>query len=271
MLDKGIQSLCMIGFLLKKTFYDLWDNILRIILVNLGFIVSISFPVFIPPLFGEIPVLSISLMVIGILWCSVYIAASALSLKAISDYGSFGFSDFLKNLKIIWPTGLVFGAFAILGFILLAVAIPFYIGTGSTMGLFLGAVIFWSFIVAVFTLQFFLAVRVRLDSNIIKAIKKSFLIFLDNPLFCVFSFFHNLIIFLLSMALGFLFPGPAGILLFLDEGLRLRLLKYDWLEAKTNEEGKIYQNKIPWDHLLSEEREKTGERSLKNLIFPWKD
>jgi hypothetical protein len=71
----------------------------------------------------------------------------------------------------------------------------------------------------------------------------------------------------LSMFLGFLAPGPAGVLLFLDEGLRLRLLKYDWLEANPD----ANRRKVPWDALLIEEREKTGTRSFKNFIFPWKD
>jgi hypothetical protein len=70
-----------------------------------------------------------------------------------------------------------------------------------------------------------------------------------------------------SLFLALLFPGPAGILLFLDEAMRLRLLKYDWLEANPD----ANRRKIPWDALLIEEREKTGTRSLKSFIFPWKD
>jgi len=44
-------------------------------------------------------------------------------------------------------------------------------------------------------------------------------------------------------------------------------MKYDWLEANPGAD----RRKIPWDALLIDEREKTGTRSLKNLIFPWKD
>ena len=257
----------MIGFLLKKTFFDLWDNILKIILINLGFIVSFSFPVFIPALLVKIPVLSICAMIIGIFWCTVYPSAAALSLKTISDYGSFGFIDFFKNLKTAWPAGLVLGSFVFLGYILIAVAIPFYINMSSMTGLLLGAVIFWTLIAAILTFQFFLAIRARLDFNIVKIIKKCFIISFDNPMFCVFSLFHNLLVSVLSIPMAFLFPGPAGILLFLDEGLRLRLLKYDWLEANPDS----VRRKIPWDIILMEEREKTGERSLKNFFFPWKD
>jgi hypothetical protein len=71
----------------------------------------------------------------------------------------------------------------------------------------------------------------------------------------------------LSVLLVFLLPGPAGILLFLDQGLRLRLLKYDWLEANPEAD----RRKIPWEALLIDEQEKTGTRSFRSFIFPWKD
>jgi hypothetical protein len=75
-----------------------------------------------------------------------------------------------------------------------------------------------------------------------------------------------LILIIISALTAFLIPGPAGILLYLDEALRLRLLKYDWIESHPGE-----GRRIPWDALLIDEREKTGTRSFRNFIFPWKD
>jgi len=90
---------------------------------------------------------------------------------------------------------------------------------------------------------------------------------MDNTGFSIFLILHNIIALSFSLLLVFiLFPGPVGVLLFTDEALRLRLLKYDWLEENPDANRK----KIPWDALLIEEREKTGTRSLKNFIFPWK-
>ena len=268
----------MIGFLIKKNFFDLWDNLIRIILVNIGFIAFMSFPVFIPPLFASLPLLGGAFALIGILWCFVYLSAAALSFKAVSDYGSFGFADFINNLKIIWPAGLLFGAIVYLAYLLCSVVIPFYLGMNSTIGLFLAAIIFWTLILAVLALQFFFAVRVRLDTKFVKVIKKCFIIFFDNPKFCIFTFAHNFFILGLAGLATFLFPGPAGMLLFLvpgpagmvlflDESLRLRLLKYDWLEVNPG----ANRRQIPWDAILIDEREKTGDRSLKSFIFPWKD
>lgn len=257
----------MIGFLIKKNFFDVWDNLFKIAIVNIGFIASVAFPVFVPMLLAPVPALGLAVLLIGILWCFVYLAASAMSLKALSDYGSFGFPEFFANLKAYWPVGLAMGGFVCLGYLLCTVVIPFYLGMKSMFGLLLAAVIFWTIVTALLALQFFFAVRARLDTKIRKVIKKCFIIFFDNPAFCVFSLFHNIIVLALSTLVAFLFPGPAGILLFLDEGLRLRLLKYDWLEANPD----ANRRQIPWDALLIDERERTGTRSLRSFIFPWKD
>ena len=260
----------MIGFLIKKTFFDLWDNMFRMVLINLGFIASLTIPVFLPGLI-PIPALSILVFAAGLLWCFVYLAAAALSVKAVSDYGVFGFSDFLANLKEGWTTGLALG---IMGFLLYAIArnaIPFYLQMNSLVGLFLAAVIFWSIATAVCSLQFFFAIRARLDTKLVKVLKKSFIIFFDNPGFAIYSLLHTVVTLILSLVFALLLPGPAGLLLFLDEALRLRLMKYDWLEANPEDPGSKKRRQIPWDEILIDEREKTGTRSIRSFIFPWKD
>jgi hypothetical protein len=138
---------------------------------------------------------------------------------------------------------------------------------GTIMGLLLAAIVFWTLAASVLAFQFLFAVRGRLGTKLTSVIKKCFIIFFDNPMFCIFSFIHNLVVLALSALVAFMLPGPAGALLFLDEALRLRLLKYDWLEAHPE----ANRRKIPWDALLIEDQEKTGSRSFRSFIFPWKD
>jgi hypothetical protein len=260
----------MIGFLIKKTFFDFWDNMIRMILVNLGFIASLAIPIFLPGIIS-IPVLSHLVFAAGLLWCFIYLAAIALSVKAVSDYGVFGFFDFLNNLKEGWKTGVTLGITSFLLYFIARNAIPFYLALHSLFGLFLAAVIFWAMAAAICSLQFFLAVRARLDTKLVKVFKKSFIIFFDNPGFAIYSLLHTIVILILSAVLALILPGPAGMFLFLDEALRLRLLKYDWLEANPDKTGSKKRRKIPWDEILIDEREKTGTRSFKSFIFPWKD
>ena len=256
----------MIGFLLRKTFYDLWDNLFRIVLVNMGFIAILAIPVFLPELYNSFAFV-FAVRAVGILLCSVYLCAAALSVKSISDYGSFGFADFFGKLKESWPAGLVMGLVVFVFVALALIVMPFYFSINSPFGLVLAAIVFWTLVMAALSFQFFFAVRARLNTQLIKVFKKCVLLFFDNPGFAFFLLIHNTAVVILSAMLAFLFPGPAGILLYLDEAIRLRLLKYDWLEANPGAD----RRKVPWDALLIEEREKTGTRSLKNFIFPWKD
>jgi hypothetical protein len=257
----------MIGFLIKKTFFDGWDNLFRIALINIGFIASAAIPVFLPSLLAGVPLLSAAVLAIGILWCCVYLAASAASLRALSDNRGFGFGDFFANLKTAWPAGLVMGVIVFAGVLVVTIALPFYLGIKSPVGILFAALIFWLTVIVALALQFFFAIHFRLGDRIPKALKKCFIVFFDNPGLCFFAFIHNLIIGIVSLFLAFLAPGPAGILLFLDEAFRLRLLKYDYLEAHPGANRK----QIPWDALLIDERERTGSRTLRNFIFPWKD
>ena len=65
----------------------------------------------------------------------------------------------------------------------------------------------------------------------------------------------------------FLVPGVATILLFYQVAFKLRLYKYDYLETHPNARPKD----IPWADLLYTDRERVGPRSLRGMIFPWKD
>ena len=261
----------MIGFLLRKTFYDLWDNMFKIAVLNLGFIVCTAILFFFPVLIGrfiDLPVLNVVMVAIGILICTIYLSAASYSIRIISDYGTFTFGDFIKSFKPSLPAGLVMGAFVFIVFLIITVVLPFYLTMEPPLaGLALSAIIFWTTIFMVLSFQYYFTVYTRLGSNVVKSIKKCLLISLDNTGFSFFMVIHNILSLVFSALIAFLFPGPVGVMLYLDEALRLRLLKYDYLEA--NPEAN--RRKIPWDALLIEEREKTGTRSFRNFIFPWKD
>jgi len=260
----------MIGFVIRKTLYDMWDNMFKIVILNIGFIVFLSIFIFLPALaskYFDSTALEIALSAFGILLCSVYLASAAVTIKSISDYSSFEFVDFFKNVKTAWPAGIFMGFFVFLIFLIVSIVLPFYLAIESPLGVVFGAVVFWMMIFALLSFQFYFSVYARLGSKIRKSVKKCMIISLDNSGFAFFFLIHNLIVLLISVVFVFMFPGPVGIFLYIDEALRLRLLKYEWLEANPD----ANRRKIPWDAILIEEREKTGTRSFKNFIFPWKD
>jgi uncharacterized membrane protein YesL len=118
----------------------------------------------------------------------------------------------------------------------------------------------------VLALQFFFPVQSRLDKKFGKILKKMFLLFLDNPLFSVGLLVGAVATLALSAFTALLLPGIASILLWWNVALKLRIYKYDYLEKHPDA-----RRNIPWDALLVEDRERVGKRTLKGMIFPWKE
>ncbi|HAE21965.1 MAG TPA: hypothetical protein DCG47_06530 [Spirochaetaceae bacterium] len=257
----------MIGFLLKKSFYGLWDNLYRLAMINVGFIVTVILPLMASAALASIPALSIAIALACLFWVGLYLTATSRAVSAFVDGRSFGFADFFGELRSGLKTGALVALFGLALVLVVLIVIPFYAAMNSALGIFIAALSFWALLFGVLGLQFFLPFRSRMDGGARKLAKKSFLILLDNTGFALVTALYTLLLSALSLFFVFLIPGPAGVLLVLDESLRLRLLKYDYLEAHPQAD----RRKLPWNDILEEEREKTGTRSLRNLIFPWKD
>jgi hypothetical protein len=279
----------MIRFLLRKFFYDLWDNLFKAVLINLVFLCILVLAVTVPPLL-VFPLLGAAAFVVLVFFAFVYVCAAALVLKEVSGYRSFGAGDFFGAFKSAWRSGLVLSGLFLAGFFLIRFAIPFYLALGGLAGAAVAAICFWTAITLAGAFQFFPAVFSRLEKRPLKAVKKCLIIFFDNIPFSFFSLFFTAV---LSFPVIFF---PAFPLLYLDEALRLRLLKYDWLEARasaanaasatsaasaTNAAGEETaggplpgngkrRGKIPWGEILAEEMEKTGKRTWKDFVFPWR-
>ena len=256
----------MFGFLIKKSFFDMWDNLIRIVILNLGFILAFAIIIYFPLLFRDIPVLFFTALGIGMGILFVYSGVVSSMASSIADYTKPEFKDFLPALKATYPTSLLFALVNLVLVILFQVAFRVYGGIQSFVGPLASSFLFWVLIFWVLALQYFFAVQARLDRKFTKIIKKMFLLLLDNPLFTVGLFITTVIIFAISAFTAFLLPGIATIFLWWNVALKLRLYKYDHLEEHPDA-----RRNIPWDALLTEDRERVGKRTLKGMIFPWKE
>jgi hypothetical protein len=141
----------------------------------------------------------------------------------------------------------------------------FYSSLGGILGMIGTIFLFWIFVTVFLASLYYFPIMNRLESTFIKMIKKSFLIFLDNPFLTMAVFIGLVFGLVLSVFTIFLIPGPGGAILWLDNNLRSLIYKYDYLEENP-EAGK----KIPWRVLFMDDNEKIGPRTLRNTIFPWK-
>jgi uncharacterized membrane protein YesL len=257
----------MVGFFIKKWFFDFWDNMLRIVLVNLGFVAALGIAIYVPYLLQ----FSTVLMVIGtaavVVGFNLYVGAASRFMAEVADYNSPGFKDFIEYAKGIWKSVIVLSVIVGIQIFLIAFAVPFYLSLGGVMGLIALSIIFWASVIWWLAWQYYFPIRSRLDTNIKKVLKKSFLLLFDNTGFSIFMALFSLFVTAISVFTALLLPGLASVLLMHQVGFKLRLYKYDYLEEHPDAD----RSQIPWDALLVEEKDKVGHRSLKGMIFPWKE
>jgi hypothetical protein len=231
----------MIGFLIRKSFYAFRDNLFKIVLLNLMFyamlfamIVVIVVSIKLHAVFA----VQIALQAACLFLVSIFLEAAARTVSPISDGKSFEIKDFFDNLcnKKTLQHGVAGGILACILSAILFYAVPFF-ALFSTAGLFIAALLFWIFIAALLMFQFFL-VSSRLDGKLfnrsggegilgggVGTIRKCAIFFSCDPLFAIFCFACVILQTLISVFTIFIAPGPVGIILFLDQALRLRTLK----------------------------------------------
>lgn len=258
----------MFGFLIKKSFFDLWDNFLPAILVNLGFIAVLSLPILGPSAIAGLGVIpSLIVLAAGVVVLFVYVGGASGIALAVVDYRGLEWRLFVEALRSNMRTSVALGTLVMLHVALLMVALPVYTAMGNVMGVLALAILFWMSVIWWLGIQYVLPVRTRLTDRTGQVFKKSFILTLDNTLFTIGLALGATIITGLSFFTAFLIPGISGLIIWYQAALKLRLYKYDYLEA--NPDAK--RNEIPWDSLLYEDRERVGKRTLRGMIFPWKE
>jgi hypothetical protein len=257
----------MIGFFIKKSFFDGWDHLFGLILLNLGFVAAVAIGIVLPGALGLPGVAAAILAVLALAAAAVWYSACVFALKDVADFGSLHVADIGESLKQGLAPGLQVGLLAVACYLILSVGLPFYLRVGGLMGALAAGVVFWCSIIVVLALQYYLPLRARLGGGLRKNLRKSFIIFFDNPGFSLFLFLYTVVTLAISFFLAFLIPGFAGVALAQDVALRERLYKYDWLEE--HPDGK--RGEIPWEELLAEDQELVGKRTLKGMFFPWKE
>ncbi|TVQ24751.1 MAG: hypothetical protein EA383_10135 [Spirochaetaceae bacterium] len=259
----------MIGFTIKKAFFDTWDNLLGAALYNLGFVLVAAVPFLaLDTLMGVAGgLLSILGWAAGVLLVFLYLGGLAFVARDMTDYTSVGPKAFWGYIKEAMPVSLVLGGIFLAQAFITSVAVPVYASMGNILGLAALVFLFWASVIWILSSQFVLPVRTRLNAKIGPVLKKSFMVFFDNTGFSLFMAAGIIALTVLSLPLAFLIPGPMGVLIWMQTGFKLRLMKYDYLE----EHPDAKRSAIPWDELLYDERERVGSRTLRGMIFPWKE
>lgn len=257
----------MIIFMFKKAFWDAWDNMGKLLLVNFVMILLMAIPVFLPNILADMPVLGITTLIVSVLLIFIYIGGISPYIRDIVHYKSPEIKEIIGHLKENWKRSLIFGAAVLFFYFVCVTGFQFYSTLGNMIGLLGLAFLFWIFVIVSIALVYFFPVMNNLDKDLKKIIKKSFILFFDNTGTSIALAIGLLFNGAVSLALAFIMPGIGGILMLQESAMKLILMKYDYLEENPDADRK----KIPWNALIMEEREKVGKRTLKGTIFPWKE
>ena len=270
----------MFGFIIKKSFYDGWDNLYQIVVSNmvcmfaaLGLSVLLRFAI----VSQSFLIIAAAVIVFSII-LSILVFAFGESAASIANFEGTRIADYFINIPSVLKDAVLFGLLCSGIGLISFIGVTYYwgetfMGQFPMLGIFLGAVIIWVDLFIILALQWFLPIRSLMKNNFRKCLKKSFLILLDNTGFSILMFLHNIVCAVISVfCIGFV-PSFSGISISMTNALRLRLYKYDYLEEhpELTGPGAKRKPKIPWEELIYDDRETFGTRKLKNLFFPWRE
>jgi hypothetical protein len=253
-------------FLIKKTFFDMWDNLLSIVLLNVGFLLVVGGGIYLPSLLSFHWIGAVFGTIVAIEMLCLYIGAAALVTRDIANYQTPEFGNFFRYLKESWKASCSFGLIIIVQ-VLFTFVMNFYLGLKSIVGLVIASLLFWVSLTWWLASQYYFPILGQLDQDLKKIFRKCFVLFFDNTLFTIGLTLGSIVIIVLSSFVVFLLPGLGALLLWHQVGLKLRLYKYDYLE----QHPEAHRKSIPWAALLANDRERVGSRTLRGMIFPWKE
>jgi len=258
----------MIGFFLKKAFFDGWDNMISLVVINLGYLVVLL------SLYGSFSLMADSvapamvLLVVTVALHAFYSSAVNGLAHSMVKGRRAEFSEFLESLKQLWKHALLLWAGELVMLTIALFVIPFYLSLQTILSLVLAIVLFWVVLILAFINLYYYPLAVQFPSDKpLKSAKKALVLVADNLSLTIFLSVYQLILFALSIFLATIIPGIAGVAISRNAAMDLLMLKYDYLESNPDADRKH----LPWDELLYEERERVGQRSLRSIIFPWKD
>lgn len=258
----------MIGFLIKKAFFDAWDNLIGLVVSNLGFLVVVMLFFLGMQYLSSSTLLLFLVFVVAIILFSFHSVGIAQITKNYSDYKRVGFEGYKEGLKLFSSHAWFYSLINVLMISLAFLVMPFYLSMGNTIGFILGIVTFWILLTLILAMQYYLPLMSRFTGDKpVKTFKKCFIISIGNLGTTIFLLIFNLIQLAgTALTAGLLF-SMTGITLANQDAFKLLILKLDWLDENPEEDYKH----VDWEDILYEERENVGHRTIKNMIFPWRD
>lgn len=255
----------MLAIVLKKTAIEIWENAVLVFLGNVG-VFGLMFVALLAPLglgasWGMTP------MIIGFVLAAAVVAyvliVSADLLDTVCARAEIDRDQLRVRARQAVGPAILFST------TVLALGAGFWMAAsvvGRLPGILLVVstlLLAWLALFSVQTLLMLVPLIPQSEYRMLKALRMSGLLVFDNPGYVLLILVIAIVMAVLSVAV---LPGPCGILILLNNAVRLRLKRYE-LDHTTAEETR---GRAIWDRLLADERERLAKVRLKNLLLPWK-
>lgn len=258
----------MLGFAIKKGFYDTWDNLPTVLLLNVVFLGLVVLPgVFARVVVGWSGIGAVAIWVLAVALVWVYVGTVSSMAADIVAGGSPELGRIFEHLARTWKSSVLLALMWGIVAVIVTFVFPFYARSGTLLSLFVRVLLFWIILAWVLAAQLFFPVRDQLHVSGRTAIRKSVELFFDNTAFTVAIAAIAAFVTVLSVLTMLLAPGLVGIMIWYHTALRLRIYKYRYLESHPN----VRSRDVPWHDLLESEQTRLGKRTIRNTIFPWKE
>ncbi len=256
----------MLGFSIRKAFYDGWDHVLALAAMNLVYV----------------------LMVLGIYLAggmnlkehtALSLAAISLIVLAYSIYSlgvfrnAYCYGKYLKNdIRLFFSVMREKLRYALFHYLvtmlILAGALfvgPAYLSLGSMTGYFFGTLVLWVALSVLLAMQYYYPLCFYSpERGPLQIFRLCFAFFLDNIGYTLFLFLRTLFDLVVSALSAFVVPGLAGIAVSATTMTRLLIIRYEYLDNNVG----ISKKQADWEDILFDEKERLGKRSLLDALFP---
>lgn len=258
--------MAMLGFSIRKAFYDGWDHILSLAAMN-TFYVLLFLAFYLAGgtnLETHTTISLILLSLIVLVYCiysiGVYRNAYAYGKDLKSDIKGF-FSEIKKRIRY----GLFHYLITMLILVGTLVVGPAYLSLGSLMGYFTGTLVLWVALAVFLAMQYYYPLCFYCpEKGPLQIFKLCFAFFLDNFGYTLFLMLRTIFDLAVSVLSALLVPGLAGIAVSRTTMVRLLIIRYEYLD---NHIG-MTKKQVDWEDILFDEMERTGKRSLLDMVFP---
>ena len=262
----------MFGFIIKKNFFDGWDNLLSVVLFNVIFLFAGIGLVMLNALASKYTILTVVSFIFTFIVLSILIFAYSDTAAHIANFDGVRLVDYFKAIPGVLKDAILFGVMNAVVIMVSTFSIRYYfMEMQSLAGVALGAAILWIVVFYFLAIQWFIPIRGLMHNDFKKCLKKCFIILFDNTGFTLAMSLYNLIQIAISVVCIGFFPSMTGILIGNTNALRILLYKYDYLEEHPELKTKKERRQIPWEELIFEDRQMMGKRTLRGMLFPWKD